>query len=1404
MLFSKVQQLRKEKLYNQAILTLLEACCNGTYQNYQITTGPHLNKIAVLPVSENVHYLLAAFQNNLSIKQMHDSKCKEEKTIEFPSTLTSISAFTDRKGIASAFVGSESGQVWQVMADQEDQSPILIEEQQTANLSSPIHSFATYNHQLLYSPLGDPSIHCYDPLTGNRVLLNTHHYGNVAQIYCFTDRDEDYRSLGYTDQEKKVPLLSLYTMKEQFLRGVEEIEGSVTTLQAVYLKSGEPLILAGTEKSTIFAVDCHGTVIWKHKTDGPVNCMAVSYRPGTNEPYMFAGDEGGTLYLLDCHGAIKWKKVFNAAVKDCALLTISKSHYPHILVGLADSTIHSFCRSPAKDLAPLLSEVLSDIIQEEEITEESLFHQFTKSDYQTIRDFGEIKTFGFQNTAALLILQFTHLGRPLEEIIELVMPYGPTPQGLARLAEFRLNYENRSSEYDTNLKRRFENLYQRGDLKDAFLTGCHLAYQSYDIHWTTQLSHPADYLIPIDSNRFFAIAEKNITLIDRLMPSKDIHTSLPSKIVACFDIKKQKTSAHDPSFVAFTKDFRLHYYSLPLQKKTTITLMAPEPGNIEIREKSVALSDNLFTFSTTDKKTYIYSLSPKRTSPFRQFSTTDNTRAATFSIQQDEERIVLGTSMGKLMVYRVNGEGGDGASGGAATPLWTGDIEGMVECIVSTGTSQGKTIIIVGSSSGAAKVFDFEGNLLWEFRTITEILQPGRGLRTIIPVGGQDSTPLFFFLLAGEHIYVLNEEGKLTKFFKLPDIAQKLHLVEWSKADRPSFLVLFTNTILNHTTYYLKNPLSRELDTLYLTLTKSSAEEKFVLELIETKNPHLQAFAFQQITHLLPSSTSLQDVLFSFMKHLHQQDSTLRRVIIKGLETLLIKNWDVTLLLDNIDFDDLYQFSGMMSLLHKVGESSAVNRENVIDFLKSVYSLTKREANHIAILQLLEKLLKENPSGIAQFLFDITPFENTHWVSQEIGIILGRTLGKNYAENFNVLTKCFYVSSLQELKALSREIKENLPFYQNKFTENGIKALTLFAGIDWDEKERMDDPFRTELTELKKFLNAQSHTIATALFHKWERILSNVSTAEIKLGDLSVQAWHKVESLNSHVRHSIVEGCFSGLESFSLLLKEQCNDPEIVAGIMGSISQLPMVRRTLKDYFEGCVDQDIRLKDVFFLEYKNIFKALDEIEKLCAKFSTLLSDSSFREHFSHAIPKKTRLIQRENLARIDLAVKMLKTDIRTILEKLLENISIKHALKRANIAVNLNLKGMDSSQFRILAREHELLNAFYELINNVLKHAFPGSFGNRPRELTISADCHPGKNLYLTINLTDNGIGMTPHELSRIRDISFTRGGTGEGMERVTQLIRHNLGKVTYRSIKGEGTTVSVSLPLKIRKENEE
>jgi anti-sigma regulatory factor (Ser/Thr protein kinase) len=1400
LLFNKINRLRKENQYNQAILTLLEACCDGIYQNYTLKISGELNKVDAYAISENRHHVLATSENFLYINQVGDTRNPEERRIEFPtSRLSSLITVTDRKGARSAFVGSECGEVWHINITKKGDAVHTVKKKQTEKSNNKIFSFTINRNTLAYSPIGDPSIHLYHLPKKKKSLLKKHNYKNVAQVQFFENYKDKYCALGYTDQEKEVPLLSLYNNREDFIWGVEEVEGSVKALRVIQNKDGEIIILAATEKSALYAVDLKGNVKWKFKTDGAINCMVVSYRPETKEPYIFIGGEGGTLYLLDSSKVLKWKKVFNSAIKDLTLAKISETHYPHIIVGLSDNTISSFFRSPAEVLAPIFRELFLDILNEENCSEELMIDHFTKSDYQLIRDFGEIRSFGFDNAPALLILQFTHLARPLEEIIELIMPHKPSAKSLARLAEFRLNYEKRKSAYDLKMRKRFENLYQRGDLRDAFSTGCQLAYQSSNLQWTTQLPQSIDHLMVVDQNRFLMASEERAALLDRLIPSKDTSISLPSKIVACFHTRKEGCTDNLTPFAILTKDYKIRYCKLPLREVKIIDIQINGKIKGETKEKSVTILDNLFSFSTSDKICYIYYLSSKKAELIKSFETDYQTTAATFFLQEEDIRIALGTRAGKILAYKVSK--GDLFAINAEEPAWSADIEGMVECIASATNSRGETLIIAGSSTGAARAFDFDGNLLWEFRTITDKLQPGRGIRSITTVGGQQDSTMYAFLLAGDRLYVVNEDGRLTKIFAFPEIALRLDLIEASKVEQPSFLVLFANYKLNHITFYLKNPLSHELQNIYQTLVKSEGEERFFMDLIANENTCLQAFAFQQATQLVKSYSSVKDMVLSAMKNLYQKDPALRRVIIKSLENILAEEWDASLLQDNIDFDDIYQFSGMISLLEKVGKSSKANSEKVIDFLKTIYSITKREANHIAILQLLEELLKDNPPALAQFLFDITPFENSRWVSQEIGLILGRILGKAYVKNFYILNKCFYVSSTNELKAFSREIKDNLNIYEEKLTESSIKALKIFTTINWDEKERMDEPFKTELKQLKRILNTQSQNIATALFHKWERILKNVSAEEIKLSDLSVKAWHKVESLNSHVRHSIVEGCFSGLESFTLMLKDKYGDQDIVNGINNSIKQLPMVRKTLTDYFDGCIDGEVRLKDIFFLEYKTIFKELDEIEKLSYEFGDKLNDTLYRNEFSKIIPEKTRNIQRKNLSAIDLTIKRLKTDVRTILENLFENSLIKQALNRASISVDFNLTELDDSKFRILAREHELLNAFYEIINNAIKHACKNVGDGRDKKITISAECYSEDNLYLKIRIADNGIGMTPHELSRIRDISFTKGGTGEGIERVYQLIENNLGKVQYQSEKGKGTAVLISLPLKIRKE---
>ena len=67
----------------------------------------------------------------------------------------------------------------------------------------------------------------------------------------------------------------------------------------------------------------------------------------------------------------------------------------------------------------------------------------------------------------------------------------------------------------------------------------------------------------------------------------------------------------------------------------------------------------------------------------------------------------------------------------------------------------------------------------------------------------------------------------------------------------------------------------------------------------------------------------------------------------------------------------------------------------------------------------------------------------------------------------------------------------------------------------------------------------------------------------------------------------------------------------------------------------------------------------------------------------------------------------------------------------------------------------------------------------------------------VVLEVTDNGIGIPPEELSRIFELFYStrRGGTGLGLAIVDRIAQAHGGRVAVRSTPGAGTTVEVALP---------
>jgi two-component system phosphate regulon sensor histidine kinase PhoR len=109
--------------------------------------------------------------------------------------------------------------------------------------------------------------------------------------------------------------------------------------------------------------------------------------------------------------------------------------------------------------------------------------------------------------------------------------------------------------------------------------------------------------------------------------------------------------------------------------------------------------------------------------------------------------------------------------------------------------------------------------------------------------------------------------------------------------------------------------------------------------------------------------------------------------------------------------------------------------------------------------------------------------------------------------------------------------------------------------------------------------------------------------------------------------------------------------------------------------------------------------------------------------------------------------------------------------------------------------DDRLGQVFLNLIHNALKFTPEGG------EVSIKARTAGGDCL---VRVSDNGIGISAQDLPRIFDKFYmvdssstrTQGGTGLGLAITRQLVHAHGGEIWVNSVKDEGTTFNILLPL--------
>src|SRR5258706_9974786 len=101
----------------------------------------------------------------------------------------------------------------------------------------------------------------------------------------------------------------------------------------------------------------------------------------------------------------------------------------------------------------------------------------------------------------------------------------------------------------------------------------------------------------------------------------------------------------------------------------------------------------------------------------------------------------------------------------------------------------------------------------------------------------------------------------------------------------------------------------------------------------------------------------------------------------------------------------------------------------------------------------------------------------------------------------------------------------------------------------------------------------------------------------------------------------------------------------------------------------------------------------------------------------------------------------------------------------------------------------QLKQVFWNIARNAMKSMPDGG--------TLGVSLAEVDGNRLRLSFTDTGCGMAPEQVERLFEpFTSTTGGTGLGLSIVYQIIRDHSGTINVRSRLGQGTTITIELPV--------
>lgn len=145
-----------------------------------------------------------------------------------------------------------------------------------------------------------------------------------------------------------------------------------------------------------------------------------------------------------------------------------------------------------------------------------------------------------------------------------------------------------------------------------------------------------------------------------------------------------------------------------------------------------------------------------------------------------------------------------------------------------------------------------------------------------------------------------------------------------------------------------------------------------------------------------------------------------------------------------------------------------------------------------------------------------------------------------------------------------------------------------------------------------------------------------------------------------------------------------------------------------------------------------------------------------------------------------------------IFDDLLEEVQRQFSQRAKNEHINLVLE-LGDDQMLILGDYNRLKQVFINIIDNAMKF----TSGVKNAKIIIKSYADEEK---IYVSIIDNGSGISPEDLVKVKE-KFYKGtskksGTGLGLSIATEIVHLHQGELWIESIYGEGTQITIMLPL--------